>query len=70
MIERAAFLVYVLQEFQCNKADRHKSRVRVSISHYAEKVKCDGPTDMVAYRVACTRLKKAVLVVDGTLLVV
>ena len=53
-----------------NKADRHKSRARVSISHYAEKkVKChgeadrptDGPTngltDTVAYRVACARLK-------------
>ena len=28
-----------------NKADRHKSRAQVSISHYAEKVKRDGPTD-------------------------
>ena len=29
-----------------NKADRHKSRTRNSISHFAKKkVKCDGPTD-------------------------
>ena len=31
-----------------NKADRHKSRARVSISHYAEKSVTDGPTDKVA----------------------
>ena len=31
---------------EANKADRHKSRTRNSISHFAKKkVKCDGPTD-------------------------
>ena len=35
-----------------NKADRHKSRTRNS------KKKCDRRTDTVAYRVACTRLKR------------
>ena len=39
-----------------NKADRHKSRARVSISHYAEKVKRVRRTDAVAFRVARTRL--------------
>ena len=55
-----------------SKADRHKSRTRVSLNHYAKKSKVwrtdeptdrrtdaptDGPTNTVAYRVACTRLK-------------
>ena len=60
--------VHVEGDSSQNKADRHKSRTRNSISHFAKKkVKwdrrtdrptdrpTDGPTDTVAYRVACTR---------------
>ena len=45
-----------------NKADRHKSRA--PSNQFPADRRTDRPTDRVAYRVACTRLKTSFFVVS------